>query len=77
MKKILLFSAALIALTACSKNAKKTLGITETMPDEYKVTKNKPLEVPPFYQNTASPKKQKAFKQKLSKEEEALLQEAK
>lgn len=77
MKKILLFSAALITLTACSKNAKRTLGITETMPDEYKVTKNRPLEVPPFYQGTSAPKKQKAAKQKLSKEEEALLKEAK
>lgn len=77
MKKILLFSAALIALTACSKNTKKTLGLTEEMPDEYKVTKNRPLEVPPFYQGASAPKKQKASRKKLSKEEEALLSEAK
>lgn len=77
MKKILLLSAALIAVSACSKNTKKTLGLTETLPDEYKVSRNKPLDVPPFYQSTTTPK-QKGKKQKqLSKEEEALLKEIK
>ncbi len=76
IKNILLLSVALIAISACSKNTKKTLGLTETLPDEYRVSKNKPLDVPPFYQSTATPK-QKGKKQtkKLSKEEQALLKE--
>ena len=48
MKKFILL-LTLFSITACSKNAKKTWGLTETIPDEYKVTRNKPLEVPPSY----------------------------
>jgi hypothetical protein len=76
MKKVLLLGAALVALTACSKNAKRTMGLTETLPDEYKVSKNKPLEVPPFYQGSAAKKQENKKQEKsMSKEEEALLKE--
>ena len=79
MKKILLLSAALIITSACSKSTKKTLGLIETMPDEYQVKRNKSLEIPPCYRATESAKnKNKANKQKkLSKAEQALLNEVK
>jgi hypothetical protein len=77
MKKILLLSVALIITSACSKNTKKTLGLTETMPDEYQVQRNNSLEIPPCYQINSS-KKQKDTKYKnLSKSEQALLNEIK
>jgi hypothetical protein len=40
-----------ITLGACSKKAQIGYGITETLPDEYKVQKVAPLEVPPHYNN--------------------------
>jgi hypothetical protein len=79
MKKILLLGAALIITSACSKNTKKTLGLTETLPDEYQVQRNKSLEIPPCYQARTSIK-QKDAKPKnhnLSKAEQALLAEIK
>lgn len=77
MKKILLLSVTLIITSACSKNTKRTLGLTETMPDEYQVQRNNSLEIPPCYQ-VNSPKKQKDTKYKnLSKSEQALLNEIK
>lgn len=49
MKKIILATAALILLSACSSKAKKTLGLTTSPPDEFQVKSSKPLEVPPHY----------------------------
>ncbi|MDP4832951.1 MAG: DUF3035 domain-containing protein [Rickettsiaceae bacterium] len=79
MKKILLLSAVLIITSACSKNTKKTLGLTETLPDEYQVQRNKSLEIPPCYQaNTSTkPKNEKPKNKNLSKAEQALLDEIK
>ena len=79
MKKILLIGATLILATGCSAKTKKTLGLTETMPDEYQVKRVKPLEVPPHYNATSTKKTTTKTKKKskLSKAEEALLTEVK
>jgi hypothetical protein len=77
MKKILLIIAVLFLSIGCSSKTKKTLGLTETIPDEYQVQRNKSLEVPPHYR-ASKPEKAKnieAKKKKLSKSEEALLKE--
>lgn len=75
MKKIALLFASIFLIAGCSKSTKKTLGLVETMPDEYKVKRNKSLEIPPSYQQTKS----KTIKKnsKFSKAEQALLKEAK
>jgi hypothetical protein len=75
MKKILLLSAALIITSSCSKNTKRTLGITESMPDEYQVTRNKSLEIPPFYQKDDLNQNISNSKNKLSEEEKSLLKD--
>ena len=77
MKKILLIIAVLFLSTGCSKKTKSTRGLTETMPDEYQVHRNKSLEVPPHYraQDFIGKKDVPAKKKKLSKSEEALLKE--
>ena len=49
MKEILLILATLVLTSSCSSKTKKNLGLAETIPDEYQVSKNKSLEVPPFY----------------------------
>ncbi len=75
MKKTALLFACLFLIASCSKNTKRTLGLTETMPDEYKVKRNKSLEIPPSYkQKQATNIKQDS---KFSKAEQALLKEAK
>lgn len=77
MKKILLVIAVLFLSTGCSKKTKKTLGLTETMPDEYQVQRNKSLEVPPHYrtQDTVRKNDVPEKKKNLSKSEEELLKE--
>ncbi len=49
MKNILIIIAMLLLTISCSNKSKETLGLIETIPDEYQVTRNKPLEVPPHY----------------------------
>ena len=75
MKKTVLLLASIFLIAGCSKNTKKTLGLVETMPDEYQVKRNKSLEIPPIYQleNSKAAKKSSKF----SEAEEALLKEAK
>ena len=75
MKKIALLFASIFLIAGCSKSTKKFLGLVETMPDEYKVKRNKSLEVPPSYQQ----RKSKTIKKdsKFSDAEQALLKEAK
>lgn len=79
MKKILLIATSFALLTACSKNSKKALGLTETMTDEYQVQRNKSLEIPPHYRLKAPAKKDvkknTLSNSKLSKAEKALLKE--
>lgn len=45
---ILVGSAALLGLSACS-GAKESLGLTKTVPDEFKVVKRAPLAMPPEF----------------------------
>jgi len=75
MKKTVLLLASIFLIAGCSKNTKKTLGLVETMPDEYQVKRNKSLEVPPIYQL----EKSRAAKEtsKFSEAEKALLKETK
>ncbi len=77
MKKILLISATLLLATGCSSKTKNALGLTETMPDEYQVTRNNSLEVPPHYNATSAKSKIATGKKNLSKAEKALLKEIK
>lgn len=49
MRIILLHIIALIALSSCSKKMKEKVGIVTTGPNEYKVQREKSLEVPPHY----------------------------
>ncbi len=58
------------------------MGLVSAGPDEYKVQKNKSLEIPPHYylpepMNPASPEPEEKFLEKdgLGKEEESLLKE--
>ncbi len=75
MKKTALLLSCIFLISACSKNTKKTLGLTETMPDEYKVKRNKSLEIPPIYKQKKAADTKKVSK--FSKAEQALLKEAK
>jgi uncharacterized protein YcfL len=75
MKKITLLIATLFLICGCSKSTKRTLGLTETMPDEYKVKRNKSLEVPPIYKQKAT--KPTSKNSKFSKAEQDLLKAAK
>lgn len=87
MQKILLLIVLSLLTSACSNKTKKSLGIIETMPDEYQVKRNKSLEVPPHYRvgdtrvvNTRAnatlvPAKKQQGGHSLSKSEEALLKE--
>jgi hypothetical protein len=47
IKNIIILSLAGLFLANCSSKTKNTLGLTENLPDEYQVTKNQSLEVPP------------------------------
>lgn len=49
MKKFGIILLALFMIVGCSKKMKHKVGLTTTGPDEYKVQKNKPLEVPPHF----------------------------
>lgn len=50
MRILLLLSAILLTTSACNSKVKKTVGITTSGPDEYMVTRNKSLEMPPHYE---------------------------
>lgn len=50
MKNILFLIATTLCITSCSKNLKKTIGLTETLPDEYQSVRKKSLEIPPHFQ---------------------------
>ncbi len=78
MKKLLLLAVSLLATSACSNSTKNKLGLTETMPDEYQVRRNKSLEVPPCYQpEKVKDNKSKNTNSNLSKEEHAFLNKIK
>ena len=78
MKQILCILTAILLLSSC-KATKKKLGLTEDMPDEFQVTKAKPLEVPPHFNlsKTAQAKVEKKSKNKLSAAEEEIIEETK
>ncbi|MGC0371370.1 MAG: hypothetical protein DGJ47_000056 [Rickettsiaceae bacterium] len=66
---------ATIIISGCSSDMQTKLGIKKTMPDEYQVSKNKTLEVPPYLQNKSVQSNVK--KESLSKYEKALLEDIK
>jgi hypothetical protein len=76
MKQILCVVTAIFLLSSC-KNTKKTLGLTENIPDELQVTKAKPLEIPPHFNSSKTVKTaiQKPSKDKLTPAEEAVIHE--
>ena len=77
MKQILCIIAVMMLLSSC-KATKKTLGLTENMPDEFQVTKAKPLEVPPHFNSSkaVTAKEIKKSKNKLSTAEEEVIKES-
>jgi len=78
MKQVLFTLTSLMLISSC-KATKKTLGLTENMPDEFQVTKAKPLEVPPHFSlsKTGQAKTTKESKNNLSAAEEAIIKESK
>jgi hypothetical protein len=65
MKQVLLTLTALMMILSSCKSTKKTLGLTENMPDEFQVTKVAPLEMPPHFivSKTDQDKKAKIIKE--------------
>ncbi|MFP3018711.1 MAG: hypothetical protein ACEY3E_07595 [Candidatus Tisiphia sp.] len=57
MRIIFLLFTTLITLSACNKKVKETIGIVTPGPDEYRVQRNKTLEVPPHYELPSIEKK--------------------
>ncbi len=47
-KKLLLITLSIL-LASCTHDAKKKLGVIQTVPDEYQVNSSRPLEVPPSF----------------------------
>ena len=73
MKQFLLFCTMLVLLSSCGNKVKNMLGITETMPNEYQVTRNQSLEIPPHFNISELNDKNISKSEKLSKTEKALL----
>lgn len=77
IKGILFATISLLLISGCSKKNKLRFGLSENMPDEYQVSKNKALEVPPHYRNSAA--YEKTLENKKSKKknsaEKAVLQD--
>ncbi|BFD46020.1 MAG: hypothetical protein DMENIID0002_06660 [Rickettsia endosymbiont of Sergentomyia squamirostris] len=57
MRIIFLLFTTLVTLSACNKKVKETIGIVIPGPDEYRVQRNKTLEVPPHYELPSIEKK--------------------
>ncbi|WP_375331138.1 hypothetical protein [Candidatus Tisiphia endosymbiont of Oplodontha viridula] len=57
MRIIFLLFTTLVTLSACNKKVKETIGIVTPGPDEYRVQRNKTLEVPPHYELPSIEKK--------------------
>lgn len=78
MKNIPIIISALLLTISCSNKTKKTLGLIETIPDEYQVTRNKPLELPPHYnlEEINSVSSNKNTVKSMSNSEKAIIQEA-
>jgi len=50
LRIIFLLFTTLSITTACNSKVKETIGIVTPGPNEYRVQRNKPLEVPPHYE---------------------------
>ncbi|WP_425363055.1 DUF3035 domain-containing protein [Candidatus Tisiphia endosymbiont of Hybos culiciformis] len=59
MRKIFWLFVTVIMLSACGKKIKETIGIVTPGPNEYRVERNKTLEMPPHYDLPAIEKKDK------------------
>jgi hypothetical protein len=82
MRIIFLLVITMLAVSACSKKVKETIGISTAGPNEYRVTRNKSLEVPPHYDLPAigakdSKKNSTPSLKKLNDAEKALIEEMK
>jgi hypothetical protein len=56
MRRYFLLFTSLLVLSACGNKVKETIGVVSPGPDEYKVHRNKPLEVPPHFNLPSSVK---------------------
>ncbi len=75
--KILFISFFSLLLVSCSTKTKHKIGLLNPGPNEYEVTKNKPLEMPPHYNLKESKNSDvTSTNENLSKAEKELLKEA-
>jgi hypothetical protein len=83
-KTIQIFTIVVISIfvVSCSHKVKSTLGITTSGPDEYSVSTNKPLEMPPHFtlnevmnKTSDSHEKDVSVSDSLSAEQKELLKE--
>ncbi len=49
MSRYFLLLSSLLILSACNNKVKETIGVVTPGPNEYRVQRNKPLEVPPHF----------------------------
>ena len=49
MRRYFLLFSSLLVLSACNNKVKETIGVVSSGPNEYKVQRNRPLEVPPHF----------------------------
>ena len=49
MRRYFLLFSSLFALSSCNNKVKETIGVVTPGPNEYRVQRNKPLEVPPHF----------------------------
>lgn len=77
--KLFIILSAALAITACSNSTKRKLGITQNIPDEFQVSKTSGIDVPPHFKlhNPHEESNIKENKDKLSKDEEAILKNIK
>lgn len=48
--KFFIFAFLSFLISSCSSKLGKTIGLSTSGPDEYSVTRNRPLEIPPHFQ---------------------------
>jgi hypothetical protein len=80
MRRYFLLFTSLLVLSACDNKVKETIGVVSTGPNEYRVQRNKPLEVPPHFYLPSSVQSDVGSKdykssQELNEGEKALIDE--
>ena len=79
MRRYFLLFSSLLVLSACNNKVKETIGVVSPGPNEYKVQRNRPLEVPPHFDLPSVKSDVESGDEKSSKElnegEKALIDE--